>query len=260
MVFFSKKFSETQRRYSTYDRELLAIYSGIKYFRHLCEGQQIIVKTDHKPLTFAFQQKSEKASPRQGRQLDFIGQFTTKIIHIAGKNNVIADTLSRLQAIGMPIIVSVEDLAQAQENDGELQELLVSNSSSLQLRKLRLADNADKTLYCDISENEVRPYVPQSLRRQIFNTVHNMAHPSGRTTQKLIRRRFVWPVMRKDIAQWARTCLTCQRNKIHRHVKNTPERIAIPDERFRHIHLDIIGPLPIVHGTDEVLLKTGSPG
>jgi len=41
--------------------------------------------------------------------------------------------------------------------------------------------------------------------------------------------------MRKDIADWVRTCLACQRNKIFRHVKNTPDKIAIPDERFKYI-------------------------
>lgn len=30
--FFSKKLSETEQRYSTYDRELLAIYALLKFF------------------------------------------------------------------------------------------------------------------------------------------------------------------------------------------------------------------------------------
>lgn len=50
--------------------------------------------------------------------------------------------------------------------------------------------------------------------------------------------------MNKDITHWARTCLPCQRAKIHRHVRReNPEKITIPDERFKHIHLDLIGPL-----------------
>lgn len=50
--------------------------------------------------------------------------------------------------------------------------------------------------------------------------------------------------MNKDISYRAKTCLACQRAKIHRHVKNIPEHIPIPDGRFQHIHLDIVGPLP----------------
>lgn len=85
--FYSKKLSEAQKKYSTYDRELYAIYSGVKFFRHMLEGRDCIIATDHKPLTFAFDQKADKASPRQLRHLDFIGQFSTKITHLPGVEN-----------------------------------------------------------------------------------------------------------------------------------------------------------------------------
>lgn len=81
--FFSKKFSPAQINYSTYDRELIAIYHAIKFFRLWIEGNaDIEIRTDHKPLTYAFAQKSDKASPRQLHQLNLIGQFTTKISYI----------------------------------------------------------------------------------------------------------------------------------------------------------------------------------
>ena len=52
--FFSRKLDKTQRKYSAYDRELFAIYKSIKFFRYTIEGRDLIIKTDHKPLTFAF--------------------------------------------------------------------------------------------------------------------------------------------------------------------------------------------------------------
>jgi len=52
--FFSRKLDKTQSKYSAYDRELLAIYKSIKFFRYMIEGRNLIIKTDHKPLTFAF--------------------------------------------------------------------------------------------------------------------------------------------------------------------------------------------------------------
>jgi hypothetical protein len=75
--FFSKKLSSAQRNYSTYDRELLAVYEAIKFFRFMVEGRHFHIRSDHKPFVYAFRQKSEKASPRQLRHLDFISQFTT---------------------------------------------------------------------------------------------------------------------------------------------------------------------------------------
>lgn len=86
--FFSKKLSKAQSNYSTYDRELLAAYSAVKYFRYMLEGRNFVIYTDHKPLTYAFKQLSEKASPRQIRYLDYISQFTTEIIYLPGKENI----------------------------------------------------------------------------------------------------------------------------------------------------------------------------
>lgn len=95
LAFFSQKLNDAQRKYSTYDRELLAMYESVKYFRHMLEGRSFIIYTDHKPLIFAFKQKESKASPRQAMQLDFIGQFTTDIRHITGTENIAADAQDR---------------------------------------------------------------------------------------------------------------------------------------------------------------------
>ncbi|GFW90624.1 transposon Ty3-I Gag-Pol polyprotein [Trichonephila clavipes] len=49
IAFLSLKLSKTQQNWSTYDRELLAIYTSIKKFRHLLEGREFIIYTDQKP-------------------------------------------------------------------------------------------------------------------------------------------------------------------------------------------------------------------
>jgi len=97
LPFYSKKLSPTETKYSAFDRELLAIYLAIKYFRHMVEARRFIIYTNHKPLTFAFCQESEKCTPCQFRHLDFIGQFSTDIRHIAGPDNTTIDTLSRVE-------------------------------------------------------------------------------------------------------------------------------------------------------------------
>lgn len=54
LAFFSRNFSSTQRKYSTYDRELSAVFESIKYFRHFLEGREFSIVTDHKPLIYVF--------------------------------------------------------------------------------------------------------------------------------------------------------------------------------------------------------------
>ena len=79
---FTKSLNVAQRKYSAYDRKLLAAYAAVKRFRHMIEGRDFIIFTDHKPLIFAFQQDLNKCSPRQFRHLDFIEKFTTNIRYI----------------------------------------------------------------------------------------------------------------------------------------------------------------------------------
>ncbi len=93
--FYSKKLDSAQRRYSAFDRELLACSSGIRHFRHMLDGPPFAVYTDHKPLTFALSRATDAWSPRQGRHLSYVAEFTADIRYIPGKENVVADTLSR---------------------------------------------------------------------------------------------------------------------------------------------------------------------
>jgi hypothetical protein len=45
----------------------------------ILEARHFIIFTNHKPITYAFQQKRGKCSPRQFNHLDFVAQFTTDI-------------------------------------------------------------------------------------------------------------------------------------------------------------------------------------
>jgi len=94
----------------------------------------------------------------------------------------------------------------------------------------------------------VFPYIPQQLQKRIFDTIHHLAHSSGNSTCPSNRNLFPYgPSLRKDIKEWCRSCLSCQRAKIQRltlHIKNLPLKIPVPDQRFQHVHLDLIGFLP----------------
>ncbi|GFW59874.1 retrovirus-related Pol polyprotein from transposon opus [Trichonephila clavipes] len=134
LAFFSRKLTSSEKSYSAYDRELLAIFSAIRHFRYMLEARGFTVFTDHKPLTYAFRQKSDKCSPRQIRQLDFISQFTTNIVHIPGSDNIAADVLSRVSAITFPSQIDYDCIAETQQTDQELHTLIASGTS-LELKR-----------------------------------------------------------------------------------------------------------------------------
>ncbi|GFY00498.1 hypothetical protein TNCV_2138961 [Trichonephila clavipes] len=213
LAFFSRKLTSSEKSYSAYDRELLAIYSAIRHFRYMLEARDFTVLTDHKPLTYAFRQKSDKCSPRQIRQLDFISQFTTNIVHIPGSDNIAADVLSRVSAITFPSQIDYDCIAETQQTDQELHTLIASGTS-LELKKVTFP-NSSTEIMCDLSTGTARPYIPKQHRQDVFSAMHNLSHPGIRRSVHLMKQRFVWPSISSDVAKWARHCLACQKSKIH---------------------------------------------
>ena len=57
--FFSRKLNTPQQKYSTFDRELLAVHSAIRHFRYMLEGTSYTICTDHKPLVTALSKTSD---------------------------------------------------------------------------------------------------------------------------------------------------------------------------------------------------------
>ena len=108
-------------------------------------------------------------------------------------------------------------------------------------------------MLCDVSTGVARPLVPVKHRRAIFDALHGLSHPGIRATQKLITERFVWPGINHDIRKWARTCLECQRCKVHKHTKVPLGTFTSPDARFSHVHIDLVGPLPTSEGNTYLL-------
>lgn len=249
LSFFSRRLQPAQTRYSTFGRELLAVYYAIRHFRHLLEGRQFTVLTDHKPLTHALNHSSDRHSPREIRQLDYISQFTSDIKYVSGSSNTVADVLSRMHVNSVSNDYSLSDIAAQQINDSELQNRC---PSSLKLCKFPLPTGTGDIM-CDNSTGKPRPWVPAALRRSVFDHFHSLSHPSIRSTAKLIAERFVWPGMQKEIRQWAKSCVSCQRSKIHRHTITTPGTFPQPNARFRHVHLDLVGPLPPSNGFTYIL-------
>ena len=253
--FYSRKLSPAETRYSTFDRELLSIYLTIKHFRFYLEGRLFSVYTDHKPLTSIMSAKTDR-SPRQSRHLDYISQFTTDIRHISGKSNVVADALSRMiDVLEYKCPIDFNTIAYSQETDTELETLLKSNNlpnSNFVLEKLQFA-NVGKLIWCERSIKRARPYLPLEFREPIFNSLHGLSHPGVRATRKLVTSRFFWPNMNKDVNLWSNSCLACQKSKVHRHTKSEHGKFDIPNARFDHIHLDLVGPLPHSNGFTYIL-------
>jgi cleavage and polyadenylation specificity factor subunit 1 len=254
LAFFSQKLSPAEAKYSTFDRELLAAYASIRHFRFMLEGRFFQLFTDHKPLVAAMVRVLPPWSARQQRHLAYISEFTTTLVHMPGVENVVADALSRPSPSPSPVS-QVEELAAldfvgvaaAQLSCPDVAAMM--NSSVLKIVP-RIVGG--EKLLGDISTGSFRPLLPVAFRREACAALHGVHHPGIRGTRRLVCASFCWPGMSTFAAVFARECLGCQRGKIHRHVLLEAAAIPVPSRRFSHVHVDLVGPLPMSSGFNYV--------
>jgi hypothetical protein len=134
--------------------------------------------------------------------------------------------------------VDFEEIAAEQNRCPETQRLLGGTSLKLVFRQ-----TGAQRLAGDISTGNFRPIVLLKFRKDIFAHFHNVAHPGRLASRRIISSRFVWRGLSSNVTAWARGCLACQRGKIHRHTRLTPQPIPIPQRRFSHLHVDLVSPL-----------------
>ena len=260
LAFFSRKLSDSERKYSAFDRELLASYSAIKHFRHFLEGRSFTLYTDHKPLTSALRSQTDR-SQRQTRHLSFIAEFTSNILHIKGKFNVVADALSRINTvdtwdaavdISLSMVpdtlcidhINFDQLAEGQEKSDGMASYHTATTGLL-LKDINIGSSK---LLCDTSMGPPWPVLPTSWTRTVFDKIHGLTHSGIRPTQKAIAQRFVWNGMKRDMRKWCKECPDCQASKIHRHTRSPLTERLPPSDRFCSLHVDLVGPLPESQG------------
>lgn len=251
IAFFSRQLRSPERKYSTFDRELLAMYLAIRHFRYFLEARVFTLFTDHKPLTFAMAKTADPWSARQQRHLAFISEFTTDIQHISGKNNPVADALSRCCVTSVNDAIDYEALASSQR---EMEDSILHQTANSRLCLQSVPIEGSKsTLVCDVSTGKPRPIIPPSWRRRVFDVIHNLSHPGIRTTRKLVTNKFVWHGISKQVNEWTKSCIPCQQSKIIRHIHAPLQTFEVPQRRFDHINIDIVGPLPPSQGCTYLL-------
>ena len=71
VTFYSKGLNSSQKKYSTYDCELLATFLACKKFRHFLKGRKFQLKTDHQSLVPSLLRKKTSDSDKQQQQLSY---------------------------------------------------------------------------------------------------------------------------------------------------------------------------------------------
>ena len=258
IAFYSRKLSNAQTRYTTTERELLAIVETLKEFRNILLGQEITVWTDHKNLTCA-----NFNTERVMRWRLLLEEYGPTLQYIKGPKNIIADALSRLD-MGADTEMSNELTSLQQETTAELfantevdlpekalpvqlkliereqqKDEIITNS----LSKLTIKDYtvADQTVQLATADNKI--VVPNTLQRRIVEWYHvHLCHPGETRTEGTIRQHFTWKGLRTCVHDVCTKCKTCQTTK-----KGTAQYGLLPEKQaeaipWQRLNVDLVGP------------------
>ncbi|EGT44573.1 hypothetical protein CAEBREN_28128 [Caenorhabditis brenneri] len=281
--YASRKLGPAERNYPPIEAEALAVVFGLQYYRQYVLGSHVTVVTDHKPLTSLMYNKNAC-----GRLLKYqmsIQEFDAEIVYRAGRQNVVADALSRytFDEVNEPKAVqvvqleeevagiSLQDVKDAQEDTNWIMEAKRSIMDQDTSRKGTNWRNRFAVLEGTVrqkAKNGEFPFViprDHPLKEQVIKRFHesklHAAHLGAEKTLVLIKQFFFWTKMEVDVQQAIRGCLKCQQRKTNPH-STTKEEIG-PVEQFEQPaqawHLDHVGPLPITEQGHRYILVARDP-
>ena len=113
VAFFSRTLNSSEMNHSIIEKEASAVVESIRKWRHLLMGRHFQLITDQQSVSFMFQQRhtSKIKNEKVMRWRLELSAYSYDILYRPGRENVVADTLSRVCGA----ISSTEDLVKLHE-------------------------------------------------------------------------------------------------------------------------------------------------
>lgn len=237
--YFSKRTSECEQKYHSYELEFLSIIYAVKRFDVYLKGIPFKIVTDCNSVKLAMSKKD--TVPRVMRWVMFLQNYEYQIEHRGNDRMKHVDCLSRVNSI-----LILEDntfdqvLAIKQDADveiGKIRDLLEKSEHKLfEMRNgLVYRKEKDKLLF----------YIPNIMENTVMSTYHdNVGHVGIDKTVELIRRTYWFPEMKRKVKDYINNCLKCimyspNSGKVEGELHSIPKGT----KPFNTIHIDHYGPL-----------------
>ncbi|XP_006366953.1 uncharacterized protein [Solanum tuberosum] len=243
IAYFSEKPSGATLNYLTYDKELYALVRALATWQHYLWPREFVVKTDHESLKYLKSQG--KLSRRHAKWVEFIETFPYVIAYKQGKENVVADALSRRYVLISTLtskLLGFDQIKFLYANDSDFGEIF----AECKLGPFEKFNLQDEFLF---KENKL--CVPNCSLRELFvREAHYgglMGHFGVPKTLEILSEHFYWPSMRKDVEKVCSYCLECKQAKSRTlpHGLYTP--LPVSNSPWIDISMDFILGLPRIY-------------
>ena len=293
IAFWSHKLNKAEYNYSATEKELLAIVLSCEHWAGYLEGSQhpVLVRTDHQPLTWLNDRPVVTA--RLARWVVRLTGYDFKIDYVKGKENVVADALSRrsdLEETARGEIADMRkegqgdrvrlaavradetDVSSVDEGHGELTVNIdtlwermraAAQHDSDYERRLKGSQQDDKWERRDglLWASDGAVWVPddRELKTLVVQLAHDWAGHFGisRTLRK-VRQHCVWDGMTREVEDYCRSCVTCAVNKsTNQRPGGALRQLPIPAQPWDSIGIDFVGPLPPSDSGNDCIMVIG---
>lgn len=220
---YSRTLSPTQRRYSTIEREALAIVMATGFWRHMIDNSMpLLIRTDHRPLQELLYRNFD--SPRLKRFALALMDLPVRIGYYPGRLNTLADFLSRApqgaegQTGDVPFMEEEGAAAAVQlatpTRGNDFTSTILSSYHETDLGDARWKTD-EKGLLRDKQGGRIYVGRRGGARLEIIENAHSRAvgHLGIAKTYAHIAHRFTWRGLKPDVYALVRACLPCLRVK-----------------------------------------------
>jgi len=239
VFYFSRRTTESESRYHSFELETLAIVYALRRFRIYLQGMPFVIVTDCAAVTQTLEKRDINA--RITRWSLELQEYDFKIVHRPGLKMRHVDALSRSFAI-----LVVEDnpfewnLTISQQRDPFIKEIAQrlekSNDPQYEMRN---------GLVYKKKENELLFVVPAKMEKNVLFHYHNeMGHVGAEKMIESIRRTYWIPRIREKCEEHVRQCLKCisfepMSGRREGYLHPIPKGSA----PFNTLHIDHFGPV-----------------
>ena len=214
VLWISRKLNDAEINYTTTEKECLAIIWAVERLK-IYLANEFTIRTDHSALTWLVSQKEPKE--RIARWIMKLQGYKFKIEHIPGRENIIADALSR----GV---------------------VKWTNPLDTNLNTMK-----------DVEEIKSEDQVKEERNLQIAQAHEEVGHGGRETTYGYLKSKGAkWKNMWAEMKEFIKQCKICCKYRDRR--KSEPKMRMELKEPFFRIGIDLVGPLPKTENGNRFLI------